>query len=121
MASPAELAKLIENMKRGTALIDRAVQGLSKDTATMDRFEQRLTMKDGFMSQIDNYEKQMAAMDAIGNGGPPLDDTFQSAPASPPVAADAVVTTETVTPVEVGHISSVLGSSFDHATGDPLR
>ncbi len=108
MASPAELAKLIANMKRGTALVDRAVQAVDKDAAVMDRFEARLDVKDGFMSQIAEYERQMAAMDAIGNGGPPLDEaTFPPADqaSQPPVPVAAVTSS----------------SSFDHATGDPIK
>ena len=114
MATPAELAKLIANMKRGTALVDRAVATVDRDAAIMDRFEARLTVKDGFMAQVADYEKQMAAMDSIGNGGPPLDITFQDPPASPSAGKPADTLTSTA-------ISASSGSRFDHATGDPVR
>lgn len=113
MASPAELSKLIANMKRGTALVDRAVGNVDKDAATMDAFEGRLNVKDGFMSQISEYEKQMAAMDAIGNGGPAITDTFSS----------------TATSSATGTVSLTAGSTFTISpaaqihrdTGDPVK
>lgn len=78
MATTADIQKLVENMKRAQALTSRAASDAPKNTAIMDRFEQRMNLMNEQFGKIDEYEKQLAAMDAMGNGGPPLDETFSS-------------------------------------------
>lgn len=106
MASPADIARLVANMQRADALVNRAAADSEKNTAIMDRFEARLGLIGSHFAKIDEYERQLAAMDAMGNGGPPLDATFPAATPSAPTSSAATVTSS---------------SSFDHATGDPVK
>ncbi len=89
MASPADLQKLIENMKRANGLVDRAASDAVKHASTMDSFEKRLNLNDENMGKIAEYEKLMAQMDMGSNGGPALDATFPSTGANKPDAAPA--------------------------------
>ena len=83
----ADFQKLIENMKRANSIASRAANDAAKHSSIMDSFEQRLNLNNENMSKIAEYEKMMADMDqAMGNGGPALDATFQSSGASPPSA-----------------------------------
>jgi len=77
MGSPADLAKLLDNLKRANAITDRAATDAQKHSTIMDSFEKRLNLNDENMSKIAEYEKLMAQMDVMGNGGPALDATFQ--------------------------------------------
>lgn len=78
MASPADLSKVIDNMKRAKASLDRAVSDASKHSATLDSFDARLDLNNETMNKLDEYEKMMASMDLGSNGGPALDATFPS-------------------------------------------
>jgi hypothetical protein len=78
MGSAADLAKLVENMKRASAITDRAATDAQKHAAIMDSFEQRMNLNHENMSKIEEYDKLMAAMDMGDNGGPALATTFQS-------------------------------------------
>ncbi len=111
MASTADLAKLVKNMERSNSLISTAAKDAETGTAIMDRFEARLSRNRDHMSKIDEYEKQLAAMDSLGdNGGPALDATFSVAQPGPaPTQPDAVTTASTVQP------------AIHHDTGDPIR
>lgn len=84
MGSPADLAKLVENMKRANSITDRAAGDAGKHSAIMDSFERRLDLNHENMSKIEEYDKLMAAMDT-GNGGPALDATFPSPSKDDPV------------------------------------
>ncbi len=82
MAGPADLQRLIENMKRANGIVQRAADDNVKHGVIMDSFEQRLALNDESMGKISAYEKLMAEMAAMGdNGGPSLDSTFP--PTSP--------------------------------------
>jgi hypothetical protein len=74
----ADLQKLIENMRRAQAITERAATDAAKHSSIMDSFEQRLNLNHETMSKIEEYDKIMAQMDAVNNGGPPLESTFQS-------------------------------------------
>jgi hypothetical protein len=78
MASPADLSKVIENMKRAKASLDRAVSDAAKHATTLDSFDARLDLNNETMNKLDEYEKMMASMDLGSNGGPALDATFPS-------------------------------------------
>lgn len=79
MGSPADLAKLVENMKRANGIVQRAADDAVKHSLIMDSFEKRLDLNDESMGKISDYEKLMAEMAAMGdNGGPALDTTFPS-------------------------------------------
>ena len=82
----SDLQKLVENMKRAQGITDRAARDAGKHSAIMDKFEQRLALNHENMSKIEEYDKLMAQMDQIGNGGPALETTFPSSAsdASPP-------------------------------------
>lgn len=90
MGSPADLAKLVENMKRASGIVDRAANDAVKHSGIMDSFEKRLDLNGENMGKIAEYDKLMAEMETMGNGGPALDTTFPStsnatvsAPAAP--------------------------------------
>jgi len=79
MAKPADLQRLVDNMKRASGIVDRAAQDATKHSAIMDSFERRLDLNGESMGKIAEYEKLMAEMDTMGdNGGPALDTTFPS-------------------------------------------
>lgn len=84
MGSPADLAKLVTNMKRAGSIVDRAGVDAAKHSAIMDSFEKRLDLNGENMSKIEEYDKMMAAMETGGNGGPALDATFPSTTEVPP-------------------------------------
>lgn len=92
MATPADLQKLIENMKRAGGILNRASDDAVKHSTIMDSFEKRLDLNGENMAKMAEYEKLMAAMD-LGNGGPALDATFSSSPTVPPVGT---VSTSTI-------------------------
>jgi hypothetical protein len=83
MPTIADLAKHIENMKRASSIVNKAASDAPKHAAIMDSVEQRLAINDENMNKLAEYEKLMAQMDALGNGGPALDATFQSSTESP--------------------------------------
>lgn len=83
MASPADLQKLVDNMKRAQSVLGRAANDSQKHSAIMDSFEQRLNLNDENMSKIEEYEKLMASMDVGGNGGPAMEATFSSSLPAP--------------------------------------
>lgn len=85
MASPAHLQKLIENMKRANLITDRAAVDSERHGLIMDSFEKRLDLNGENMEKIAEYDKLMAAMDEMGNGGPALETTFQSTSTTPAV------------------------------------
>lgn len=78
MGSPADLAKLVENMKRASGIVDRAANDAVKHSHIMDSFEKRLDLNGENMGKIAEYDKLMAEMETMGNGGPALDTTFPS-------------------------------------------
>jgi hypothetical protein len=78
MGNPADLAKLVDNMKRANGIVDRASADAAKHAVIMDSFEQRLNLNHENMSKIEEYDKMMAAMDQGNNGGPALESTFPS-------------------------------------------
>lgn len=91
MGSPADLAKLVENMKRANGIVQRAADDAAKHSLIMDSFEKRLDLNDESMGKISDYEKLMAEMAAMGdNGGPALDTTFPSS-STGTVPASAIV------------------------------
>lgn len=96
MGTTADIQKLVERMARAKGLVDRAAHDSDKHEAVMDRFESRLNNLNDHFGKIDEYEKQLAAMEQMGNGGPPITDTFQSAtgghPKEPTTAADHTYT-----------------------------
>ena len=83
MASVNDLAKLVDNLKRAQSITSRAANDATKHSAIMDAFEQRLNLNSETMSKIEEYEKQMAAMDLGSNGGPALEATFQGQSEAP--------------------------------------
>jgi len=87
MGSPADLAKLVANMKRANGIVDRASADAAKHALIMDSFEQRLNLNHESMSKIEEYDKMMAAMDQGNNGGPALETTFQSSPPGGPTSS----------------------------------
>jgi len=87
MGSPADLAKLVANMKRANGIVDRASADAAKHALIMDSFEQRLNLNHESMSKIEEYDKMMAAMDQGNNGGPALEATFQSSPSGGPTSS----------------------------------
>jgi hypothetical protein len=78
MATVADLAKHIENMKRATGIVNQAAADAPKHAAIMDSVESRMQLNNANMQQLAEYDKLMAAMETIGNGGPILDATFSS-------------------------------------------
>jgi len=114
MASAADIQKLVEGMKRAKALTERAATTAPKHAAIMDAFEARLGVNDENMAKIAEYEKQMAAMDAIGNGGPALDSTFQ-ADAPGPTTGGAPTVTGLAVPEPLVHMP------INYRTGDPVK
>lgn len=78
MASIADLNKHLENMKRAKGIVDKAANDADKHAGIMDNFEKRLSANDENMGKLEEYNKMMDAMDALGNGGPALETTFQS-------------------------------------------
>jgi hypothetical protein len=78
MASIADLNKHIENMKRAKSIVDKAANDADKHAGIMDNFEKRLSANDENMGKLEEYNKMMDAMDALGNGGPALETTFPS-------------------------------------------
>lgn len=80
----ADFQKLVDNMKRASGISARAADHAVKHAAIMDRVEQRMNLNNENMTKLAEYEKLMAAMDALDNGGPPLDDTFPQAAQSNP-------------------------------------
>lgn len=106
MGTPADLAKLVNNMNRASTLIDKAAADAANGATIMDRFEARLGLNREYMAKIDAYEKQLAAMDQVGNGGPALDATFSSTAAS---SASSVASPSVVPP------------PIHHDTGDPIK
>jgi hypothetical protein len=82
MASIADLNKHIENMKRAKSIVDKAANDADKHAGIMDNFEKRLSANDENMGKLEEYNKMMDAMDALGNGGPALETTFPSSIAS---------------------------------------
>lgn len=85
MATPADLQKLVDNMKRANTVLDKAASDSQRHSVIMDSFEQRLAVNDENMNKIAAYEQMMASMDT-GNGGPSLEVTF---PATDPNATSA--------------------------------
>ena len=93
MGSPADLKKLVDNLKRASAITDRAAADATKHATIMDSFEKRLDLNNENMSKIAEYEKMMAEMDTMGgNGGPALDATFSSTSENTAGAGDVPVT-----------------------------
>ena len=78
MGSPADLAKLVANMKRASGIVDRAASDAVKHSSIMDSFEKRLDLNGENMGKIAEYDRLMAEMETLGNGGPALDTTFPS-------------------------------------------
>lgn len=88
MATPADLQKLVDNMKRANTVLDKAASDSQRHSVIMDSFEQRLAVNDENMNKIAAYEQMMASMDT-GNGGPALETTFPStAEVDPALAVD---------------------------------
>ena len=87
MGSPADLAKLVANMKRANGIVDRASADAAKHALIMDSFEQRLNLNHESMSKIEEYDKMMAAMDQGNNGGPALESTFPNSVAGGPTSS----------------------------------
>lgn len=101
---PVDIQKLTENMKRANTLIGKATAESARGSTILDQFEQHLAGYSAHIDGIKEYDAQLAAMQqAMGNGGPPLDDTFPG------------------TTVSTGTNTTVPSSSIDHATGDPKR
>ena len=93
MGSPADLKKLVDNLKRANAITDRAAKDADKHSGIMDSFEKRLDLNNENMSKIAEYEKLMAEMDVMGgNGGPALDATFSSTSENTAGTGDVPVT-----------------------------
>lgn len=88
----SDLQKLVENMRRAQSITDRAAQDAQKHSLIMDRFEKRLELNHENMSKIEEYDRLMAQMEQIGNGGPALETTF---PSSTP---DALPPKSSITP-----------------------
>jgi hypothetical protein len=107
MASAADIQKLIGRAKRSQALTDRAAASGGNAETVMNNFEQTMNRFDAQFGQMSEYEKQLAAMIEVGNGGPPLDETFPAPPVVAPSSGSSHVTPPS--------------SGFDHATGDPIR
>jgi hypothetical protein len=51
MGNPADLAKLVDNMKRANGIVDRASADAAKHAVIMDSFEQRLNLNHENMSK----------------------------------------------------------------------
>jgi hypothetical protein len=100
MGTPADLAKLVANMKRANSIVDRASIDAAKHTMIMDSFEQRLNLNHENMSKIEEYDKMMAAMEQGNNGGPALEVTFPSS--TTVVAVTAPLTPASSTPTVFG-------------------
>ena len=79
----SDLQRLVENMQRAKSIMDRVANDAAKHSAIMDNFEKRLDINHENITKIEEYEKLLAQMDNLGNGGPPLDASF---PASTEVA-----------------------------------
>lgn len=111
MADPTDIQKLTQRIQRANILTARAANSGSHGDAVMNSFEQTLNKYDDHFSKIKEYDAQLAAMmNVMGNGGPPLEATFQSTAAT--AAPKPAVASAT-------HASTAL--HIDHATGDPLK
>src|SRR5690349_17111928 len=79
MGTPADIQRMMDRIKRAQALTDRAASEGDKADSVMNAFEATLTNYEGHFTSIEEYNSQLAAMMAVGgNGGPPLEATFQS-------------------------------------------
>ena len=95
MATIADLNKHIENMRRAKSIVDKAANDADKHAGIMDNFEKRLSANDENMGKLEEYNKLMDAMDALGNGGPALETTFPQNIAS----ASSSAQSDTASPV----------------------
>lgn len=102
MGTPADIQRLMERIKRAQGLTDRAATHGENADKIMDNFEKTMANSESHFGNIAEYDKQLAAMLAVGgNGGPPLEETFQP--------SGSVVTPSQPSP------------AVDRATGDPLK
>jgi hypothetical protein len=99
MATTADLHKLVDNMKRSNAILNRAAVDADRHAVIMDSFEKRLDLNHENMSKLAEYDRQMAAMDQASNGGPALDATFPSDAKAVPVAPSVPETPPPPAPV----------------------
>jgi len=90
MASPAGIQKLMEHVKRGNTLLEKASAGGDNAGKIMDNFEATLGKFEAHFGSIAEQEKALSSIltEMGGNGGPPLEAVFpSSAPASVTVAS----------------------------------
>lgn len=75
--TPAEIAKLTEQAKRGKALMARSSTAATRSLTVFDNYEATLARFEAGVDQVDSQEKALAAqLMAMGNAGPILDATF---------------------------------------------
>lgn len=102
MGTPADIQRLMERIKRAQGLTDKAASHGENADKIMDNFEKTMTNLESHFGNIAEYDKQLTAMMAVGgNGGPPLEATFQSSGSVPK--------------------SSQSSPPIDPSTGDPLK
>ena len=77
MGTPADILKLMDQMKRAQSLTDEAVNSGKNCEVVMDNFQTTLGKFNDQVGKMKEYTSQLDAMMAVnGNGGPPLDQTF---------------------------------------------
>lgn len=103
MGTPSDIKKLMDQMQRAQTLTDEAANSGKNSEVVMDNFQTTLGKFNDQVGKMKEYTSQLDAMLSVtGNGGPPLEETFQS-PAPPPV--EVVHTMPEVSPVT--EVSSV--------------
>ena len=86
--TPAEIAKLTEQAKRGKVLMIASAAAGAKAGPILDAYEASLTR---FVNNMDRVKSETIALDAamaaMGNAGPILDAAFQDEESDNPVSA----------------------------------
>ena len=93
--TPAEITKLSEHAKRAKALMQKSSVAGDRAASIMDNYEKTLAKFEEHLATVERNDADLsAALSAMGNGGPILEDAFREAPAG-------------VAPSEHAHLSEV--------------
>src|ERR1700677_3034854 len=82
--TPAEIAKLTEQAKRAKALMTRSSVSGERAKTVFDNYEKTLTAFEANVEVVSKRDADLAAaMSAMGNAGPILEEAFQDGKAAP--------------------------------------
>lgn len=88
--TPAEIAKLTEQAKRGKALMVRSSTSGDRAKTVFDNYEKTLAAFDANVETVSKRDADLsAAMSAMGNAGPILEEAFQDEKPAEPVGVRA--------------------------------